>query len=160
VNRAGVAAPVLRGMTEADLDAVVAIEAISATSPWSRETFAQELGIPFSRALVAERGRGVVGYVVWWRVAEEVHLLTLAVAPEARRAGVGRALLRAVLHDGGEARAERVALEVAAGNAAALALYASAGFVEVGRRRGYYGSDRDAILMSRTMSSDDAPHKR
>jgi ribosomal-protein-alanine N-acetyltransferase len=147
-------------MTEGDLGAVAAIEASSATLPWSREVFAHELGVPFSSALVAEAGGAVVGYVVWWRVADEMHLLTLAVEPPFRRSGIGRALLTAVVEDGRRAGAERVALEVAAENAAGLALYEAAGFTAVGRRRDYYGVGRDAILMSRDLRVHDAPRKR
>jgi ribosomal-protein-alanine N-acetyltransferase len=107
------AAPCLRAMAERDLGAVAAIEEASATLPWSAATFAHELGIPFSSALVAEiGGRGIVGFAIWWRVAEEIHLLNLAVAPPSRRSGIGRALLRAVLRSGRGAGAERVALEV------------------------------------------------
>jgi len=53
------------------------------------------------------------------------------------------------------ARAERADLEVRAGNAAAIALYASEGFVPVGRRRRYYGNGEDALLMSLVLGRSD-----
>jgi ribosomal-protein-alanine N-acetyltransferase len=82
--------------------------------------------------------------------------LTLAVAPEARRRGLGRALLDAGLAAAAASGAEAMFLEVAADNAAALALYAGAGFDRVGLRRGYYprvaGSAADALTLRRALS--------
>lgn len=137
-------------MEAADLGEVVAIEAASALLPWSRDTFARELEIPFSRALVASVGGPphVVGFVVWWRVAGEVHLLNLAVAPDHRGAGIGRGLLAAVLADASAGGGSCVALEVAETNHAALRLYRSVGFAVVGRRPDYYGPGSPAVLMS------------
>ena len=160
VTRGRFARPDLRAMTAGDVGRVAAIESVSARTPWSASTFANELGIPFSRALVAEmEGQGVVGFAVWWRVAGELHLLNLAVAPEKRRQGVARALLEEVLAEGRREADEQVTLEVAAENAPALALYEAFGFAVVGRRRDYYAPGDDAILMTRAFSPHDAPHK-
>ena len=125
-------------MTAGDVGRVAAIEGVSAPTPWSASTFANELGIPFSRALVAEvEGQGAVACAVWWRVAAELYLLNLAVAPENRRQGIARApFSREVLPGAGAEAAEQVTLEVAAENAPALALYEAFGFAPVGRRRG------------------------
>jgi ribosomal-protein-alanine N-acetyltransferase len=147
-------------MTAGDVGRVVAIEGVSAPTPWSASTFANELGIPFSRALVAEvEGQGVVAFAVWWRVAAELHLLNLAVAPENRRQGIARALLEEVLAEGRREAAEQMTLEVAAENAPALALYEAFGFAAVGRRRDYYGPGNDAVLLTRAFAPHDAPHK-
>jgi [ribosomal protein S18]-alanine N-acetyltransferase len=139
----------LRPMAMADLERVTAIERACAMRPWARDTFANELSIPFSRSRVADLDApvGVVGFVVWWRVVDEVHLLNLGVDPEFRRAGLGRRLLRAVLEDAVDGAASCVTLEVATGNAAALRLYDSEGFIEVGRRKDYYSPGSDALLM-------------
>lgn len=135
-------------MAAADLDQVAAIERASALLPWARDTFANELSIPFSRSRVAEfDGTGVVGFVVWWRVLDEVHLLNLGVDPAFRRAGTGRRLLGEVVEDASLAGSGCVTLEVATGNEAALRLYDSTGFVEVGRRKDYYSAGVDALLM-------------
>lgn len=94
---------------------------------------------------VAAEGEAVAGFVVARRVAErESEILNLAVAPEYRRRGIGRQLLRTLLasHPGS------VFLEVRASNAAACAFYQSAGFEPVGRRPGYYDSPlEDAVVM-------------
>ena len=81
-------------------------------------------------------------------VAGEGELLRIAVHPDTRRQGVGRALLRAVLSAVADACPLGVFLEVRASNVAARHLYAREGFVEHGRRRDYYHAPReDAILM-------------
>jgi len=77
------------------------------------------------------------GFALGRVVAGEAELLTLAVAPEARRRGVGRRLVQGFLAQAAQGCAQEAFLEVAADNRAALALYAAAGFIEVGRRLGY-----------------------
>ena len=96
-----------------------------------------------------------LGFLLGRVVAGEAEVLTVAVDPAARRQGVGASLMARFL---GEARARGAAvafLEVAADNDTALRLYASAGFAQTGRRRGYYhrpdGSLIDAIVMQRTV---------
>jgi len=96
----------------------------------------------------AEPDKEPVGFALAWHAADEVHLLDLAVDPGARRRGVGTELVGAVLGYAREARARLVLLEVRASNAAAIALYQSAGFSENGVRRGYYSDNgEDAVEM-------------
>ncbi len=87
------------------------------------------------------------GCILARRAGGEAEILTLAVAPAVRQRGIGRALLDRVTASAGP-----LFLEVAAGNAPALALYAAAGFGEVGRRRAYYGPGRDALVLRRPSS--------
>ncbi|MCR8725973.1 ribosomal protein S18-alanine N-acetyltransferase [Frigidibacter sp. ROC022] len=91
------------------------------------------------------------GFALARVVADEAELLTLAVAPEARRKGLGRRLLDGCLATARQRRAEVMLLEVAADNAAAIALYHDAGFAEIARRPAYYrhpdGGSRDALVM-------------
>lgn len=82
-------------------------------------------------------------------VAGEAEVLTLAVAPARRRQGLGRAVLDNALVRAAAAGASATFLEVAADNAAALALYGYMGFRTVGRRRGYYAADTDALILRR-----------
>ena len=110
---------------------------------WTAEALATLVSQPGCFARLDPEG----GFVLARVAADEAEILTLAVAPERRRRGIARALV-------GEARAVAAAmgaphmlLEVAADNAAALALYGSLGFSPVGRRRGYYASGVDAVLM-------------
>ena len=141
----------LRDMRRDDLAAVLEIERRSFAQPWSRAFFEKELATPFARLVVAvEEGRpgpAVVGYTCRWRVTDEVHLLNVAVHPERRGLGHGRALVAAVVAEAEAARARVVYLEVRAGNVIARRLYRHLGFKDLGVRRGYYGPGQDAIVM-------------
>ena len=150
--------PVVRPMRGEDLDAVTAISAASFAGPWSRRAFAAELRNPHSRAWVAEApvaaGRpAVVGMIVLWLLPPEAEIATFAVHPHWRGRGLGRALLRhALAWVCRRGDVQRVFLEVRVDNAPALALYRAFGFVEVGRRRGYYHTPQgriDALVMRR-----------
>jgi len=81
-------------------------------------------------------------------VADELEILDLLVVEEARRRGIGRSLLAALLAQAGEEGITRVLLEVRASNQAALALYFADGFVVEGRRARYYPDGEDAFLMT------------
>lgn len=120
---------------------------------------------PWPEAAIVELLRGLGGmafeveggFVLLRVLAPEAEVLTLAVAPEARRRGLGRALLRAATAAAETAGARAVLLEVAEDNPAGLGLYAGEGFVEVGRRRGYYlragGAAADALVLRRALNS-------
>lgn len=119
--------------------------------PWGAAEFAGLQADPLAFLLV----EGDAGFLLGRAVAGEAELLTLAVAPEARRRGLGRKLVARFLYQARLRAAERAFLEVEAGNMAALRLYQSAGFVESGRRRGYYtgpdGQRSDALVLARTL---------
>lgn len=104
------------------------------------------------------------GFLIGRALAGEAELLTLAVAPPARRRGIGATLLAAFLDRAAAAGAGRAFLEVAADNAAARALYARAGFAEAGRRPGYYrrpdGGATDALVLARALASADPAEPR
>lgn len=142
--------PYLRVGTAADSGALVAIDSESAGGGWSAEAFAHELTLAWSRTLVAEdTARGaIVGFIVFWFGVDEAEILNVAVAGQARRRGIGRALVEAAANDARARQASRLLLEVRSGNHAAQALYRSLGFVQTGIRRGYYQREReDAVLM-------------
>lgn len=96
------------------------------------------------------------GFALGRAVAGEAELLTLSVDPDHRRHGTGRALLTAFEIQAAKRQADRAFLEVAAENHAALALYSFHGYIESGRRAGYYrhpdGTPEDAILMERWLT--------
>jgi [ribosomal protein S18]-alanine N-acetyltransferase len=141
---------VVRRLTPADVSLAAALEALDrAVFPTPNLAVHDELGRDFALLFAATRANEVVGYLLAWRVADELEIHDVATAPEARRRGVGRALVGAVLD---VARAvpglvTAVHLEVRRGNDAALRLYEQAGFAIVGERRGYYENGDDAILM-------------
>ena len=138
-----------RPLTAADLDAVAAIEREVFTDPWSNRAFGDLFGLDHVRGFVVEDGKGViVGYAVCSQVADEGEILNLATAPGARRKGIGRALLAAVLQWLGEHGAVKVFLEVRRSNEAAIAMYEAAGFATLGVRPNYYRRPtEDAVTM-------------
>jgi ribosomal-protein-alanine N-acetyltransferase len=102
---------------------------------------------------VFEEDGEVAGFVVAWRVLDELHVADLAVRPERRRRGVARALLEDLKAAG--PGVSWIGLEVRASNAAALALYRGLGFSESGVRKGYYAdTGEDAVLMAITVSTE------
>jgi len=110
-------------------------------------------GRPAAGAWLARRRSdgAALGYLDARRVVDELHVLALAVRPEARRRGVASALLGAALVEAEATGAAVCHLEVRAGNAAARAFYARHGFAEVGLRRRYYAEGEDAILLTRAL---------
>lgn len=135
-----------------DIAAVVEIERRSFAKPWSTGLFLHELKVPFSRSVAAWAGPGMkrrlVGYVCRWLVGDEIHILNLAVDPDCRERGIGRALVGLVLVEAQERQISQVTLEVRAENTPARGLYRKLGFAECGHRRNYYGRGEDAIVMS------------
>lgn len=120
--------------------------------PWSAEALAGVLNSTAGFGWVAALEGAPSGFVLARGLVAEVEILTLAVLPHARRRGLARALLEAVVGQAARSRAERLILEVAEDNAAGRAFYAALGFAEDGRRRGYYrrpaGRPVDALLLS------------
>jgi len=86
------------------------------------------------------------GFVVARVAGDEAEILTLAVAPEARGKGLGRALLNAAIAEARRCGTAAIFLEVGTDNPAALALYAGLGFANVGTRKGYYRGGDAAVL--------------
>lgn len=134
---------------EAKPDAAAALAALAAecgVPGWSEASIASTLRDAGARALVARGAAGALrGLVLVRQVADEIEILLVAVEHAARRRGIARALVTAVL---AAARGARMAfLEVRASNVAAIALYAGLGFVATGRRPRYYENGEDALSM-------------
>jgi ribosomal-protein-alanine N-acetyltransferase len=144
---------VFSAMRPADLAEVMEIERLVFASPWTPGLFLHELQLEFSRTELARLGSAgpLAGYVVWWRVADEAHILNIAVDPARRRRGIGAALTRRVVDDAAARRAATVSLDVRAGNLPAQGLYKALGFAPIGRRKGYYDDGEDAVIMSLTL---------
>ena len=134
----------------ADIDAVLAIENASFTSPWTREMYLAEFdntGISYFYLAKTPLGE-IIGFCSFWRVLDELHINNLAVAPELRRSGVAIALLSRVLRDGASLGARRATLEVRHSNVPAQRLYERFGFTVAGVRRAYYSSPvEDALVL-------------
>jgi ribosomal-protein-alanine N-acetyltransferase len=123
---------------------------------WTAADIARLMHILGGFALIAEE-EGVVGFILARTVAGEAEILTLAVAPWARRRGVASALVEAAVSEARRRGAHAVFLEVAADNPAALALYQGAGFAQAGLRRAYYGRSgapaADALVLRRALNT-------
>jgi ribosomal-protein-alanine N-acetyltransferase len=133
----------------ADIPAVLAIEGVAFTDPWSAQSFRDALLQP-AVYFACARGDGtaVVGYVVSWFAGGEGEITNLAVERARRKAGVGGSLLDAALEEGTRRKALAVFLEVRESNVSARRLYHSRGFEEVGRRHRYYRKpNEDAIVL-------------
>ena len=151
------AAWTLRPARPADVGRIVDIEKDGFLHPWSRELIERELSHSWSRIVLAcdvDRAgeERVLGYIVFWIVHDEVHVLNVATALEARRRGIGRALMDAAEEEGRARGARLSTLEVRRSNGAALALYLAIGYRQVGIRPNYYAEEReDAIVMVKTL---------
>ncbi|NIS80798.1 MAG: ribosomal protein S18-alanine N-acetyltransferase [Anaerolineales bacterium] len=144
----------IRPMILDDLPVVISIDRLSFPIPWSERSYRYELQQnPAAHLLVAEKIEnglaGLVGYIGYWFLIDEIHISTIAVHPEHRRGGIGRQLLEAALGHGIGLGATVATLEVRISNEAAVNLYREFGFEIVGRRRNYYrDNNEDAWLMT------------
>ncbi len=141
-------------MTEADLEAALAIDLAAFKEPRDvrEKQLREELVRPWARLRVARGDGGVVlGYLLFWHVADEAHVINVAVAPEARRRGIGRALVDHLVRYAREHGIAKILLEVRASNAAAIGLYERAGFTRFNVRPRYYSDGEDAIEMMLTL---------
>ncbi|MDP3339032.1 ribosomal protein S18-alanine N-acetyltransferase [Frigidibacter sp.] len=138
-------------MSPADLAALHAA-CFTVPRPWTASEFADLLARQDTFLL-----QEPTGVLLGRALAGEAELLTLAVAPEARRAGIGARLLAGFLAEAAARGAETAFLEVAEDNQPARALYERAGFAPAGRRRAYYrhpdGTSTDALVMTRALDA-------
>ena len=135
-----------------EIDAVLAIEEASFTSPWTREMYLAEFDNHGVSYFYLARGgnRDIVGFCSFWRILDELHINNLAVAPAHRRSHAATELLTRVLEDGAKLGAKRATLEVRRSNEPAQQLYERFGFSVAGVRRDYYSNPvEDALVLWR-----------
>jgi ribosomal-protein-alanine N-acetyltransferase len=139
----------IRLMSAADLASVAQLDQISFSQPWPPAAFQLELINTNARCWVTDSDGVVVAALVLWRVLDEAHIATIAVHPDFRQRGIGKALLQAGMDAAYEEGARIYHLEVRDGNLPARKMYADFGFEVVGRRPGYYKDNgEDAILLT------------
>jgi ribosomal-protein-alanine N-acetyltransferase len=147
----------LRAAAQDDVPRLAALQAASFELPWSAQALAATLAGEGVLAFATEADGVIDGFVVARVAAGEAEILTLAVDPARRRAGLGERLAAAAVAAAGDAGAEAVFLEVATDNPAAIALYGKLGFVAAGRRPAYYprreGPRVDALILRRDLTS-------
>ncbi|MCU0649040.1 MAG: ribosomal protein S18-alanine N-acetyltransferase [Gemmatimonadaceae bacterium] len=137
----------------ADAPGMLAIERTSFSDPWSLRSFEKLLSAPHAHIVVDASEQTIDGFVVLLLAADEAEIANIAVAPARRGTGLGRTLLATALEEARVRGVRSVFLEVRPSNTPALALYRSAGFAEVGRRRRYYAAPvEDALVMSAALA--------
>jgi ribosomal-protein-alanine N-acetyltransferase len=149
----------IRRMRLDDLDEVMVIEKAAFRHPWSTELFRRELEHDWSTILVMVEplplpapgqaaSERVLAFIIFWLVHDEVHILNVAVAPEARRRGIARTLMAEAEKRAYAANAALITLEVRRSNTGALDLYREFDYRAVGVRPNYYVDEgEDAIVM-------------
>ena len=145
-----------RGEEASIAEAVATLAAQAMDHPWSAGQIREALASPRASLMCqADEDGGMIGFVLGRRVDRDlVEIDLVAVDPDRRREGIGRALLEELIAAEGEGGVTTFRLELAARNAAAAALYAAVGFVVVGRRARYYPDGDDALLL--TWTAEDA----
>ena len=138
---------------EEDIDEIVAIERDSFPNPWSADLFHKEISLPISRLIVGrglQEGRSfVAGYIVYWRVADEMQLHTIATRRDLRRHGIASRLLAEAVGRSRSEGARSLILEVRRSNLPAQKFYGKLGLSVKGVRTGYYTDTReDALIMA------------
>lgn len=130
------------------IDRILEIENRVQVIPWSRRSFENELTNPHAIFLVALSGANLVGYGGIWNVIDEAHVTTIMVAPESRRAGIGRSITKSLLLEALECGMTCATLEVRVSNESAISLYQGLGFEKVAVRKDYYPDNHeDAWIM-------------
>ena len=141
----------IRDATGRDLPRIIEIERLAFPAPWTLASFERELTLPFSRIMVAipeTRGAdSIAGFLCRWLIADECHILNIAVHPESRRLGIGSVLMTESINEAKSTGTNVVTLEVRRSNLPARQLYRKFEFEERRLRRHYYGPGEDAIIM-------------
>jgi [ribosomal protein S18]-alanine N-acetyltransferase len=143
----------IRRMVAEDLDVVLELQKKAFAHPWSPELFRRELTHDWSSIYLAEEpgptGKPqLLGFIIFWLVHDEIHVLNIATEPTQRRKGVARTLMSQALERGRQHKCSLATLEVRRSNEAAILLYKSMGFRAVGVRPNYYVDEgEDAIVM-------------
>ena len=137
-----------RNMQRNDIARIAELERICFRSPWSESALRGELRNPVAHYRVVTLGDTVIGYGGMWVLFEESHITNVAIAPEYRGNGYGRALMLELMRTAKSYKAERMTLEVREHNTVAQAMYFSLGFSSSGRRKGYYtDTGEDALIL-------------
>ena len=146
----------IREMSYDDLGRIIEIELAAYAHPWTLGIFRDCIRVGY-RCFVYERENSVVAYGIVMVAAGEAHVLNLCVHPKFQKQGIGRYMLDHLEQQARDANAKMLMLEVRESNDVAIGLYQSAGYHELGMRKGYYPSSdgrEDAIILAKSLHSD------
>ena len=133
---------------------IAAVHARLFDPPWDAESISQLIEHPAAAAFVAQvrEPKTLVGFVIGQITADEAEILSVGVAPDWQRRGIARHMIEGLVRAAQRAEVQRLYLEVAADNKAALKLYKGLGFAAAGRRKAYYrrpgGKPVDAVVLA------------
>lgn len=137
-----------RPMQKGDVPRIAELERLCFRSPWSAKALAGELKNPAARYRVGLVGSSIEAYAGMWILYDEAHITNVAVSPDFRRQGFGRAIMLEMLQTALLYGASQMTLEVRESNLAAQGLYEGLGFENAGRRKRYYAdTGEDAFIM-------------
>jgi [ribosomal protein S18]-alanine N-acetyltransferase len=138
-------------MKKADLPEILAIERASYVTPWTEGMFLDEMKMAHAQCLVikleTEGKTWIAAYIIFWLVADEVHLHNLAVRKDCRRQGLAGSLMTLMKDIAAQVGITRQTLEVRESNVGAINLYRKCGFLVKGKRQNYYTDTHEAALI-------------
>lgn len=138
----------IKAMTYMDLDRIVEIEKLCFSTPWSKESFANELLNDLAYYHCAIENNNIVGFMGMWKVIDEAHITNVAVIPSYRNRGIASLLISQMIEVCICSEINSMILEVRQSNGGAIHLYEKFGFFEISRRKNYYQKPiEDAIVM-------------
>jgi len=142
----------IRPIETRDVDSILTVQSVCPEiAQWTAWDYARVAHGEMA-GWVADENDAIAGFLVARRIASDLEVLNLAVRPEARRRGVGTALLQQAFAWGRTFGAEKSLLEVRASNLAALRFYEKHGFEVVGRRKQYYAAPiEDALVLTASL---------
>ena len=141
----------IRPVSEDDVPTLAQIEARVHVAPWTKENFESEMKKPFCNLLVMtddETDEQIAGYITYWTLLEDCHILNVATDLPYRGRGIAKLLVRKAIQDALQKGSKRVILEVRKSNQAAIGLYQTLGFTISHVRKAFYSNGEDAYSMS------------
>lgn len=139
----------IRKAQKIDIDRICELEKITfPDDPWPRFIFEEVLEHPKQSFYAATTDDSVVGYIIFWKILDEVHILNLCVAKEKRHKGIGKKLFNYCLSCFPKGEVISYSLEVRKSNTIAQEFYKKLGFKEAFVRKNYYKNHEDAIIMT------------
>jgi ribosomal-protein-alanine N-acetyltransferase len=138
-------------MQISDLNEVMEIEKTSFKLPWKKAFFLYDMNRPHAFCLVAKENSRLVGYLIAWKIEEQLHLANIAAHPDERRKGIGSQLLKTILEIGKEVNCNNIFLEVRESNIPAQNFYRKFGFVHTITQKQYYHDGEDALILEKEL---------
>ncbi len=145
--------PIIRPMTEDDLEAVTAMEQELFSDPWPLSAFLDDVMSEYSHPFVVQMDGEVAAYAILWIGVDEGHLTNIAVGRKYQRKSIAKRLLSYILRFAAESGLTQIILEVRPSNTPAIFLYESFGFARLGVRKRYYRNPvEDCLVMKKEIA--------